>query len=336
VKITFDPWPAGEWRRHLAAVVRDLGELLDLVGLDAEALGVGATSPAALRFPLRVPRGFVSRMRRGDPDDPLLRQVLPAPAEDDDVAGFTDNPVGELGMFRGDGLLNKYHGRSLLVATGACAIHCRYCFRRHFPYEDGRAPEAGFESALAVLSDDETIEEVILSGGDPLILPDDRLAELAERISEIPHVRRLRIHTRLPVVLPERVDEALVGWIDASPLPVVVVIHANHPNEIDASVVRALSVLDAAGATLLNQAVLLRNVNDSSEALEGLSKRLFECGVLPYYLHLLDRVAGAAHFEVDEDRALQIIKSLQARLPGYLVPRLVREVEGAPSKVTVK
>jgi EF-P beta-lysylation protein EpmB len=336
VKIAFDPWPAGEWRRHLAAVVRDLGELLDLVGLDAEALGVGATSPAALRFPLRVPRGFVSRMRRGDPDDPLLRQVLPGPAEDDDVAGFTDNPVGELGMFRGDGLLNKYHGRSLLVATGACAIHCRYCFRRHFPYEDGRAPEAGFESALAVLADDETIEEVILSGGDPLILPDDRLAELAERISEIPHVRRLRIHTRMPVVLPERVDEALVEWFEACPVPVVVVVHANHPNEIDASVVRALSVLDAAGATLLNQAVLLRGVNDSVEVIEELSTRLFECGVLPYYLHLLDRVAGAAHFEVDEDRALQIIKSLQARLPGYLVPRLVREVEGAPSKVAVK
>ena len=336
MKIAFDPWPAGEWRRHLAAVVRDLGELLDLVGLDAEALGVGATSPAALRFPLRVPRGFVSRMRRGDPDDPLLRQVLPAPAEDDDVAGFTDNPVGELGMFRGDGLLNKYHGRSLLVATGACAIHCRYCFRRHFPYDEGQPSGREFSAALDQIASDASIDEVILSGGDPLVLPDDRLADVASALAEIPHVRRLRIHTRMPVVLPERVDEALVGWIDTSPLPVVVVIHANHPNEIDASVVRALSVLDAAGATLLNQAVLLRNVNDSSEALEGLSKRLFECGVLPYYLHLLDRVAGAAHFEVDEDRALQIIKSLQARLPGYLVPRLVREVEGAPSKVAVK
>lgn len=275
-------------------------------------------------------------MRRGDPDDPLLRQVLPAPAEDDDVAGFTDNPVGELGMFRGDGLLNKYHGRSLLVATGACAIHCRYCFRRHFPYDEGQPDGREFSAALDQIASDESIDEVILSGGDPLVLPDDRLADVASALAEIPHVRRLRIHTRMPVVLPERVDEALVGWIDTSPLPVVVVIHANHPNEIDASVVRALSVLDAAGATLLNQAVLLRNVNDSSEVLEGLSKRLFECGVLPYYLHLLDRVAGAAHFEVDEDRALQIIKSLQARLPGYLVPRLVREVEGAPSKVAVK
>jgi len=336
VKTAIDPWPAGEWRRHLATVVRDLGELLDLVGLDAEALGVGATSPAAFRFPLRVPRGFVSRMRRGDPEDPLLRQVLPAPVEDDDVAGFSDNPVGELGLIRGDGLLSKYHGRLLLVATGTCAIHCRYCFRRHFPYDEGQPDGGEFSAALDQVASDESINEIILSGGDPLVLRDDRLADVASAIAEIPHVRRLRIHTRMPVVLPERVDEALTGWIGASDLPVVVVIHANHPNEIDASVVRALRALDAAGATLLNQAVLLRGVNDSSEALEELSKRLFDCGVLPYYLHLLDRVAGAAHFEVDETRALKIMESLQARLPGYLVPRLVREVEGAPSKIAVK
>ena len=335
MKIAIDPWPAGEWRRHLATVVRDLGELLDLVGLDAEALGVGSTSPAALRFPLRVPRGFVSRMRRGDPEDPLLRQVLPAPVEDDDVAGFSDNPVGELGLIRGDGLLSKYRGRSLMVATGTCAIHCRYCFRRHFPYDEGQPDGGEFSAALAQVASDESINEIILSGGDPLVLPDDRLADVASAIAEIPHVRRLRIHTRMPVVLPERVDEALTGWIGASDLPVVVVIHANHPNEIDASVVRALRALDAAGATLLNQTVLLRGVNDSSEALEELSQRLFDCGVLPYYLHLLDRVAGAAHFEVDEDRALEIMESLKARLPGYLVPRLVREVEGAPFKVVV-
>ena len=202
MKSASDPWPAGEWRSHLAAAVRDVDELLELLEIDAESLGVGATVRAARRFPLRVPRGFVARMRPGDPDDPLLRQVLPAPAEDDEVTGFTTNPVGELGLVRGDGLLSKYHGRALLVTTGACAVHCRYCFRRHFPYEDERTDDGLFAAALAAISDDETIEEVILSGGDPLVLPDDHLAELTEGIAAIPHIRRLRIHTRMPVVLP--------------------------------------------------------------------------------------------------------------------------------------
>jgi len=335
VKIAPDPWPAGEWRRHLAVAVRDIDELLGLLDLDVETLGVDATAQASRRFPLRVPRGFVARMHRGDPDDPLLRQVLPLQVEDDEVPGFTTNPVGELGLVRGDGLLSRYHGRALLVVTGACAVHCRYCFRRHFPYDESQSGGGAVSAAQDRVASDGSIEEVILSGGDPLVLPDDRLADLASAVTEIPHVRRLRIHTRMPVVLPERVDEALVGWIEAFPLPVVVVIHANHPDEIDASVVRALGTLSTAGATLLNQSVLLRGVNDSSEVLERLSKRLFDCGVLPYYLHLLDRVAGAAHFEVDEARALEIMASLQARLPGYLVPRLVREVEGAPFKVAV-
>ena len=330
-----DPWPAGEWRRHLAVAVRDLDELLALLDLDSEMIGIDATATAGRRFPLRVPRGFVARMQRGDPDDPLLRQVLPVAAEDDEVAGFTTNPVGELGLVRGDGLLSKYHGRALLVSTGACAVHCRYCFRRHFPYGDGGPDGGELSAAVTALSEDPTVEEIILSGGDPLVLSDRRLAVLVERLAGVPRIRRLRIHTRMPVVLPERVDESLVEWLAACPVQVVVVIHANHANEIDASVARALSVLDGAGVTLLNQAVLLRGVNDSSETLAELSKRLFDCGVLPYYLHLLDRVAGAAHFEVDEARALEIMGSLQARLPGYLVPKLVREIKGAPSKVAV-
>jgi EF-P beta-lysylation protein EpmB len=330
-----EPWPAGEWRRRLAAAVRDLDELGELLGLDREGLGDGPTAASAGRFPLRVPRGFAGRMRRGDPADPLLRQVLPAPAEDDDVPGFTADPVGELAVVRGDGLLVKYHGRALLVVTGACAVHCRYCFRRHFPYDEQAPGEDGLEPALAAVAADPTVDEVILSGGDPLVLADDRLARIAGRVAAIGHVRRLRIHTRLPVVLPERVDEALVAWLAACPLPVIVVIHANHPNEIDGDVERALATLRAAGAVLLNQAVLLAGVNDSADALVGLSQRLADCGVVPYYLHLLDRVAGAAHFEVDETRALGIIDELRGRLPGYLVPRLVREVPGAPSKVVV-
>lgn len=330
-----DPWPAGAWRRHLAGAVRDLDELLEVLDLDGKTLGVDATVQACRRFPLRVPRGFVERMRRGDAMDPLLRQVLPVPAEDEEVEGFSVNPVGERGLISGDGLLSKYHGRALVVATGSCAIHCRYCFRRHFPYDSGGAPEAGFESALRILADDDTIEEVILSGGDPLVLPDTRLADLTAGITSIPHVRRVRIHTRIPIVLPERVDTALVEWVSAIPIPVVVVVHANHPNEIDRSVLRALGVLTAAGVTLLNQAVLLKGVNDTPETLVELSTRLFNGGTLPYYLHLLDRVAGAAHFEVDEARALEILDELKASLPGYLVPRLVREIEGASSKVVI-
>jgi len=336
VKTVSDPWPAGEWRSHLAVAVRDPCELLELLDLDAETLGFEATAGASRRFPLRVPRGFVARMRSGDARDPLLRQVLPVCAENEEVPGFTTNPVGELGLDRGDSLLSKYHGRALVVATGVCAVHCRYCFRRHFPYGDERSDDGRFTAAVAAIAGDSTIEEVILSGGDPLVLPDRRLAALAVSIAAIPHIRRLRLHTRLPVVLPERVDEALIAWLGRCPVPVVVVIHANHPNEIDGAVERALGALAAAGVSLLNQAVLLRGVNDRADVLAELSRRLIDCGVLPYYLHLLDRVAGAAHFEVDEARALEILDILQATLPGYLVPRLVREVEGAPSKIAVK
>ncbi|HSL16536.1 MAG TPA: EF-P beta-lysylation protein EpmB [Methylomirabilota bacterium] len=329
------PWPAGEWRQRLADSVTDLGELLEMLELDAELVGAGPTSEAARRFPVRVPRGFVARMRRGDPADPLLRQVLPVADEDREAPGFSVDPVGELAIVRGDGVLAKYHGRALLVATGACAVHCRYCFRRHFPYDDERAGGAEWSAAVAAVAADPSLDEVILSGGDPLLLPDRRLAELAEALAAVPRVRRLRIHTRLPVVLPERVDEALAAWLEACPLPVVVVIHANHPNEIDRDVTRALEVLRGTGALLLNQAVLLAGVNDEAGALEELCRRLGDRGVLPYYLHLLDRVAGAVHFEVAEPRALEIVSTLRARLPGYLVPRLVREVPGAPSKVVV-
>jgi len=222
-----------------------------------------------------------------------------------------------------------------LIAIGACAVHCRYCFRRHFPYDEHRGADGGWASALDAVAADPSLEEIILSGGDPLVLSDERLAKLSEELATIPHLRRLRIHTRLPVVLPERVDEALVEWLEASRLPVVVVIHANHPREINDDVARALAALDATGATLLNQAVLLAGINDAAEVLVELSSTLFDGGVLPYYLHLLDRVAGAAHFEVEETRALEIMENLRATLPGYLVPRLVREVEGATAKIAL-
>ena len=328
------PKPAlSAWRKALAEAVRDPAELLRLVGLDADLLP--AARRAAAQFPLRVPRGFVARMGRGDPDDPLLRQVLPLGVELAARPGFDADPVGDRAARSPGGLLQKYRGRSLLVTTGACAVHCRYCFRRHFPYAATTAPAGGWAEALERLRRDDSIEEVILSGGDPLTLPDSRLAELAAALEGIPHLRRLRLHSRTPVVLPERVDAALLEWLAATRLPVIMVIHANHANELDGTVAEALGRVTAAGVRLLNQAVLLRGVNDSEDALVGLSERLFDVGVLPYYLHLLDPVAGAAHFDVPEAEARRLLAAAGARLPGYLVPRLARELPGENQKRTL-
>ena len=274
-------------------------------------------------------------MRHGDPDDPLLRQVLPLDDEDRPVPGFGLDAVGDLAARGGAGVLHKYEGRALLVATGSCAVHCRYCFRRHFPYGEETAAAGQWRESLDYLAADPSITEVLLSGGDPLSLSTAKLAEFTDGLARLPHVRRLRLHTRLPVVLPERVDAELLAWLSRLPQKVVVVIHANHANEIDAPVAAAVAALRGTGALVLNQAVLLRGVNDSVAALADLSERLFEAGVLPYYLHLLDRVAGSAHFEVPADEARQLHEALSAGLPGYLVPRLVREVAGAPAKLPV-
>jgi EF-P beta-lysylation protein EpmB len=321
------------WQALLAAAVTDPETLLAALELGPEWLP-GARAAARL-FPLRVPRGYVARMARRDPQDPLLRQVLPLKPECEVAEGFGPDPVGDLAALAAPGVLHKYRGRVLLTATGACAVHCRYCFRRHFPYGDAIASADRWRAALDYIAADPGIEEVILSGGDPLTLSDRRLAEFAEAAGRIPHVRRLRLHTRLPIVLPERIDAALLAWLGATRLAVVMVAHANHANEIDAGVRAALARLKEAGVTLLNQSVLLAGVNDSAGALADLSAALFDAGVLPYYLHLLDKVQGAAHFDVPEDRARTILSELNARLPGYLVPRLVREVAGAPGKTAV-
>lgn len=310
--------------------MRDPYELLRLLGL--ESLAAHLSAAAATQFPLRVPRGFVARMRHGDRHDPLLRQVLPLDDEDHIVPGFALDAVGDGTARAGHGVIRKYRGRTLLIATGSCAIHCRYCFRRHFPYDAETAATNGWADAIALIADDTTLDEVILSGGDPLSLSTSKLAQLTDALATIPHLQRLRIHTRLPVVLPERIDAALLAWLRRLPWPVTVVIHANHANEFDATVDAALARLRLAGATLLNQAVLLRGVNDSVDALADLSTRSFAAGVLPYYLHQLDRVSGAAHFEVADAQARILHAALAARLSGYLVPRLVREVAGDPGK----
>lgn len=318
------------WQQALREAVRDPRELLDLLGLDR--LAPRLSDEAMVQFPLRVPRGFVARMRRGDPRDPLLRQVLPLDDEMRPMPGFGLDAVGDSAAKTAPGVIQKYRGRALLVATGSCAIHCRYCFRRHFPYAEETAARDGWREAVDLIRQDASIEEVLLSGGDPLSLSNGKLAELTGALADIPHLRRLRIHSRLPIVVPERVDDGLMGWLSALPWPVTLVVHANHANEFDGTVDAALGRLRAAGVHLLNQAVLLRGVNDSVDALAALSERGFAAGVLPYYLHQLDRVAGVAHFEVDDARARALHAGLAARLSGYLVPRLVREIPGDTGK----
>lgn len=318
------------WQQLWREAVRDPRELLSMLGL--EALYSRISDDAAAQFPLRVPRGFVARMRPGDAHDPLLRQVLPLDDEMRVASGFSVDAVGDAAARAGAGLLHKYQGRALLVATGSCAVNCRYCFRRHFPYAEETAAREGWREAVTVIRQDDSIEEVILSGGDPLSLATSKLMELTHALAGIPHLKRLRIHTRLPVVLPERVDAPLLDWLRDLPWPVAVVLHANHANEFDAHVDEALAALRGTAVQLLNQAVLLRGVNDSVDALADLSERSFAAGVLPYYLHQLDRVSGAAHFEVPDARAKALHAGLAARLSGYLVPRLVREVAGDTGK----
>jgi EF-P beta-lysylation protein EpmB len=271
-------------------------------------------------------------MRRGDPHDPLLLQVLPLGAELDEVPGYRKDPVGDLAARAGPGLLQKYAGRALLVATGACAVNCRYCFRRHFPYEQQNASRDAFGPALDVIRADASLGEVILSGGDPLTLGDRRLAALFEALQGIAHVRRVRVHSRLPIVLPERIDEGFLGAWSGLRLQKVVVVHANHAREIDDAVRTAIARLRAADTTVLNQAVLLRGINDRAQDLVDLSEALFDAGALPYYLHALDPVAGAAHFDLPVEAAQRLLGQVASRLPGFLVPRLVREDPGAPAK----
>jgi EF-P beta-lysylation protein EpmB len=317
------------WQTALRQAVSSVEELLRLVGLEATGPDLFLD---AREFPLRVPHSFIRRMETGNRNDPLLRQVLPAHEEWHEISGFRQDPLGEREVMATPGLLHKYNGRALLTLTGACAVHCRYCFRRHFPYSEANPAGAHLDTALAYLERHEEITEVILSGGDPLALPDDRLGELARRLAAIPHVRTLRIHSRLPVVLPERIDDVLLAWLGNHPQRMVLVVHCNHPNEIDAEVTGGMHKLKQSGVTLLNQAVLLKGINDDAGTLARLSEKLFEAGILPYYLHQLDRVQGSAHFEVNDSAACKLMDHLHATLPGYLIPRLVRETPGARGK----
>lgn len=318
-----------QWRDSF----RDPLELLEMLGLQAfsERLSLSVQS----KFAFRVPRGFAAKMRYGDINDPLLKQVLPIVDEEIQLPGYSSDAVGDLASLKATGVLHKYQGRALLVSTGSCAIHCRYCFRRDFPYADETAASGQWQSAIRYLQSDTGIDEVLLSGGDPLSLSTAKLHVLSEGLRPLKHIKRLRIHTRLPVVLPDRIDAEFLEWIASLPWPCIIVIHVNHPNELCPEVHRALSRLKEAGCTLLNQSVLLAGVNDDTDVLVDLSEQLFDFGVLPYYLHQLDSVNGTGHFAVADEQAIALHCALMARLPGYLVPRLVREIAGEANKTPV-
>jgi len=327
--------PESSWQRDLAAAIRNPKALLAALGLSEQEIPE-ISAEATAEFPLLVPLSFLNRMEAGNPHDPLLRQVLPVEAEQTTVPGFTVDAVGDGAARQSAGLLQKYHGRVLMIAAGSCAIHCRYCFRRSYPYSDEPKRLRDWEPALHQVAEDETIREVILSGGDPLMLPSPGLAALVECIDAIDHVDRIRLHTRLPIVLPSRVDTELLQLLQSVRAQVVVVVHANHANEIQDDCRDALQQLVLSGFPVLNQAVLLKDINDTVEALERLSNVLINIGVLPYYLHQLDRVAGTAHFEVSAETARSLVAELRDRLPGYAIPRLVQEIPGRGSKTSLE
>ncbi len=318
------------WQQALAHAITSPSELLKILDLDSALLL--AAEQAARSFGLKVTRSFVDRMERGNPADPLLRQVLPLAQEMMPKSGYSRDPVGDLNAQIASGVLQKYRGRALLITTAVCAIHCRYCFRRSFPYQEHQLHHSQQAVALAAITADPTIHEVILSGGDPLLLNNSRLNQIIEAVAAIGHVKRLRIHSRIPLLLPERIDAGLVDALTSSRLQIVMVIHANHANEIDASVERAMAQLSAAAISLFNQSVLLRGVNDSVTALAALSEALFDVAVTPYYLFLLDKAVGTAHFDLPREEAIALFDALRQQLPGYMVPRLALEEAGAPYK----
>lgn len=321
------------WKKELASAIKDPAELFDYLELPQQYL-TEAIQVSHL-FPLRVTRGFMARMQKGDINDPLLLQVLPLQLETLDRPGFVTDPVGDTAAASVPGVIHKYRGRVLLITTGACGIHCRYCFRRHFPYAEHSPNSQNWRSALHYIAQDSSITEVILSGGDPLSLSDDKLSQLLFALADIAHLKTVRIHSRMPIVLPRRIVPSLLSALTSTALKVVFVVHTNHANEIDQEVAASLAALHCAGIVLFNQTVLLKNINDNARDLALLSEKLFQAKVIPYYLHQLDPVAGAAHFFVDHGRIKTIYTELQQQLPGYLVPKLVKEIPGATHKIAV-
>ncbi len=318
------------WQHEYKSSVSNFEELCDLLNIRLDQLPISLSSHN--QFPLRVPKSYIQRMEKSNPNDPLLLQILPIINEQQIVKGFTKDPVGDLQSIKSTGLLQKYEGRALLLATSRCAIHCRYCFRRHFPYSEQNPRHDAWQQALNELENDTSIHEVILSGGDPLVLSDSQLKSLVKKIEAIRHIKRLRIHTRLPVVIPNRICDEMLDWITHTNLKIIVVLHINHAQEINQEFIIKIQQLAKTQCTLLNQSVLLKNINDNSTCLINLSEALFANKILPYYLHTLDKVEGAAHFDVSETRARKLMQEIANQLPGYMVPKLVKEMPGQAAK----
>ena len=318
------------WQQQLSEAFTTIEDLCEYLELSPGDLPI--SQAASKQFALRVPLSFAASMEKGNPDDPLLRQVLPIRGELIDYTGFNNDPVGDIQAAVQPGILHKYQGRVLLINTGSCAINCRYCFRRNFPYNELQLSKQQENGAIEYIKSDPTITEVILSGGDPLLLSDARLSQLIVQLGAIDHIKRIRIHSRLPIVLPARITEELVSILANHNKQIVLVVHANHANEINGRVITACNLLKNSGITLFNQSVLLKGVNDSAVGLCELSEKLFAFAIIPYYLHLLDKATGTGHFEVSETEAKMLIEQVQNTLPGYLVPKLVREQAGATSK----
>lgn len=324
--------PIADWQKALQNAFTELEQLCEYLEIAPSTLSQVITDR---NFPLKVPRSFADRIEKGNSNDPILRQILPISAELADVPNYLHDPVGDLCSTPIPGILHKYSGRALLITTGGCAIHCRYCFRRNFPYMDLQLSSSRLQNALTYIKQHTDINEIILSGGDPLLLNDQRINELIQHLNSIDHIKRIRIHSRIPVVLPERITPELLTSLESSRQKVIMVIHANHANELSPQFAEMCQNIASSGILLLNQSVLLKEVNDNIDQLIALSEKLFQFGILPYYLHVLDKATGTAHFDVDRATAIKLHQQLLQALPGYLVPKLVEEQAGATSKIWI-
>lgn len=320
------------WQKELANVITCPKVLLEMVGLSSQVHENDIKARSL--FPVRVPVPFIKKMRYGDANDPLLLQVMPRHQEFIEKTGFNKDPLEEQNNSQ-PGLLHKYKSRVLVMFKTGCAVNCRYCFRRHFPYQENQLNKRSLLDALEYIKADSNINEVILSGGDPLMAKDDAVSWFMDELEQLPQIKRMRIHSRLPVVIPARITDELCARFAQSPLKIVFINHINHANEIDDDFKAAMQKLKKAGVTLFNQAVILKDVNDSSSAQIALSEALFDADILPYYLFLLDKVAGASHFDIDESQAREIMAEMLNALPGFLVPKLVREIGGQKSKTPI-